>query len=106
MLRAQGELIHARKEKPDDVPRAKAYCDELMTAEKELINTVAKQELLEMAALILEQEGWLAGRFAHEINNGRLRRFSDRYQAWQAKLNQFREQAPDNNGWPVPEDNS
>jgi len=47
---------------------------------------VTKNELLEQAALILEQEGWLICRYARETGSGRMRDFADRYKEWQACL--------------------
>lgn len=63
-----------------------------------------KEKLEAEAALILEQEGWLAGLFAHELGNNRLRRFAERYTEWQNKVNEFREKFPTE--WPEPPDNS
>ena len=66
-----------------------------------------KEELLAEAALILEQEGWLIRRFAHEIGSSRLRMFAKRYENWQNQVNEFREQSPENlQNWPIPLDNS
>jgi hypothetical protein len=61
-----------------------------------------KEKLMEEAALILEQEGWLIERCAHETGGSRLRRFSERYKDWQSKVKSFREQ--DLNVWPEPPD--
>jgi hypothetical protein len=63
-----------------------------------------KEELESEAAYILEQEGWLAGLFAHELGSSRLQRFAERYNAWQKRVNEFREKYP--NEWPIPPDNS
>jgi hypothetical protein len=65
---------------------------------------MTKEELIMEAALILEQEGWLADRFAYELKNSRLRRFAERYINWQKKVNDFRNNFP--NEWPIPPDNS
>jgi uncharacterized protein YodC (DUF2158 family) len=64
----------------------------------------AKQSLLEEAAFILEQEGWLVGRAAHDTSSGRLTRFATRYTAWQAKVKSYRESHPGE--WQEPPDNS
>lgn len=65
-----------------------------------------KDELLEEAAEILEQEGWLVGRHAHELSgsSARWNAFSKRYSSWQEKVNQARKQGLDM--WPEPPDNS
>ncbi len=63
-----------------------------------------KTLLLEEAALILEQEGWLLQRLAQETGSGRLRRFFRRYEAWQTKVNAWRSKHPET--WPEPPDNS
>jgi len=63
-----------------------------------------KQELAEEAAFILEQEGWMLGRFARDTMSSRLEHFSERYQAWQAKVKEYRAAHPDE--WPEPPDNS
>ena len=68
---------------------------------------MTKDELLAECALILEQEGWLIGRAVHSewgAGNSRMRRFYDRYQAWQNKVNEFRKNNP--GVWDVPPDNS
>jgi hypothetical protein len=65
---------------------------------------MTKEELLAEGALILEQEGWLIGRFAHETKSARLKWFFERYQEWQKKVKQFREQFPGE--WQEPPDNS
>jgi len=63
-----------------------------------------KQELLDQAAFILEQEGWLVGRAARDTGSSRLRQFHERYAEWQAKVKLFREQHPGE--WAIPPDNS
>jgi hypothetical protein len=57
------------------------------------------------AALILEQEGWIVERTAHETSSRRMRAFGERYRAWQAKVDQFRAANPEPT-WPKPPDNS
>lgn len=63
-----------------------------------------RNELEAEAAYILEQEGWIIGRLAHETQNSRARDFYDRYKQWKQKVNQFRTSNP--NDWPEPPDNS
>lgn len=63
----------------------------------------SKDELLAEAAFILEQEGWLIGRAAHEIGSRRLAAFEKRYQEWREKVKEFRKLNPD---WKEPPDNS
>jgi hypothetical protein len=65
---------------------------------------VTKEELLADAAFILEQEGWLVKRHAHENPHTRMARFSERYAAWQEEVNAFRKEHPGE--WPEPPDNS
>jgi hypothetical protein len=64
-----------------------------------------KEQLLAEAALILEQEGWLVTRIARESGGHRIRAFSARYEAWQAKVAALRLCSPDDH-WPAPCDNS
>lgn len=66
--------------------------------------SMTKQELEAEAAVIFEQEGWLLVRLAREGHSSRVRRFSERYQEWQAKVNAFRQEHPDE--WTEPPDNS
>ncbi len=64
-----------------------------------------RQPLLEEAALVLEQEGWLLGRMQHEgRGGGRINQFADRHKQWLEKIKAFRVQNP--NTWPEPPDNS
>lgn len=63
-----------------------------------------KQELVDEAAFILEQEGWMLSRFARDTMSSRLSHFSDRYKAWQEKVKAYRAEHP--NEWPEPPDNS
>lgn len=63
-----------------------------------------KQKLIEEAAFILEQEGWVAEMLAREIGNSRLRRFGERYRQWQNKVKEFRKENPTE--WEEPPDNS
>jgi hypothetical protein len=66
-----------------------------------------RQELEAEGAYILEQEGWLLGRAVNsELGAGqrRMRSFFERYDNWQQRVNEFRQQNP--GAWPVPEDNS
>jgi hypothetical protein len=64
-----------------------------------------RNHLLEQAALILEQEGWLLARMTHDgVGGNRVARFRDRFEAWQQKVREFRDH---NAGvWPEPPDNS
>jgi len=64
---------------------------------------MTKQELLEAAALILEQEGWVIERFAYENCSSRLNHLAKRYRDWQNQVNQARAEGQE---WPVPPDNS
>lgn len=64
-----------------------------------------RQALLEEAAFILEQEGWLLGRLKHEGRSGsRVNQFADRQQAWLDRVRAYRAQNP--GVWPEPPDNS
>ncbi len=64
-----------------------------------------RQQLLETAALILEQEGWLLGRMVYEGGVGRrILQFSERYREWQDQVQAYRTQHP--GAWPEPLDNS
>lgn len=64
-----------------------------------------KERLLLEAATILEQEGWLLVRLIRDVYVGRrLRRFTERYQEWQHRVNEARAQGKDM--WPTPPDNS
>ena len=63
-----------------------------------------KQEILDEAAFILEQEGWMLSRYANDTHSSRLGRFSERYKAWEAKVKAYRAEHP--NEWPEPPDNS
>jgi hypothetical protein len=65
---------------------------------------LTKQELLEQAAYILEQEGWLIGRAARDTGSTRLKQFYERYAAWQAEVRALREAQPGE--WAAPPDNS
>ena len=64
------------------------------------------QTLLEEAALILEQEGWLVERAGYDTGSSRMRRFGERYRAWQTKVDEFRKSTPQAEAWPKPPDNS
>jgi hypothetical protein len=70
----------------------------------EPIAEVVAAELRAEAALILEQEGWLIGRAAHETKSARFSDFYDRYRSWREKVKAFRASNP--NAWPEPPDNS
>jgi hypothetical protein len=64
-----------------------------------------RQSLLENAALILEQEGWLLGRMVYVSGSSRrLQQFADRYQEWQDQVKAYRDANP--GVWPEPPDNS
>ena len=66
---------------------------------------VEQGRLLDEAALILEQEGWLLARMVHDGNqSSRLRRLSERSRAWQNKVDAFRAKHP--GVWREPPDNS
>lgn len=66
-----------------------------------------RQELEAEGAYILEQEGWLLGRAVNSewgAGQRRMRSFFERYDDWQHRVREFREQ---NSGvWPEPPDNS
>jgi hypothetical protein len=61
-------------------------------------------ELRAEAAFILEQEGWLVGRYARDIHSMRLTIFFERFSSWLEKVKAFRVANP--NAWPEPPDNS
>ena len=64
----------------------------------------SKEELQAEAAFILEQEGWQLSRWARDTGSARLRRFAERYEAWQAKVKALRKSGAQE--WPEPPDNS
>ncbi len=66
---------------------------------------MSKDELLAEAALILEQEGWLVVRQAHETGSHRLKKFAARYEVWRAKVAEARRLDP-KVMWPEAPDNS
>jgi hypothetical protein len=63
-----------------------------------------RQELEAEGAYILEQEGWVIQRVAHETRTRRTTQFAERSADWQRRVNEFREQNPE--AWPAPPDNS
>lgn len=64
-----------------------------------------RQYLLEQAALILEQEGWLLARMTHDgVGGRRVAQFRDRFEEWRQKVKEFRNQNAE--VWPEPPDNS
>ena len=66
---------------------------------------MTKEELVAEGVLILEQEGWIVERLAHEAGSGRrVRAFAERYTEWQQKVNEFRRTGAVM--WPAPPDNS
>lgn len=71
---------------------------------KREVAMATKNEFLEEAAVILEQEGWLISRYARDTGSNRLRRFAERVDKWQDAVDAFRLVQPDE--WPRPPDNS
>jgi hypothetical protein len=74
------------------------------SANDEQVFRTCRRDLEAQAALILEQEGWLVGRQAHESGSSRMTAFNDRIVAWRRELQEFRANHPSE--WPEPPDNS
>lgn len=93
-----------------EVPAAGPVPPEAAPAAPAASGTAAKapdyRPLLEEAAFILEQEGWLLGRIQHDGGgtSRRVGQFADRYSEWSAKVKIWRAQHP--GVWPEPPDNS